>query len=267
MKNKRQIDWDHFISGGGLLFLVLAVICIVGAGFTLSNSSGINAWPSTRGIVTMSYVSSGIPGSHQGSRYNFAYEYQVDGKTYWSDRYAYASVGGDQTVGVERYKDGDPVTVYYNPRDPSSAALVRQRPGLSAYIVLGFGFAFLLAAISNLLTGEALSLFFRSGWIELWEQLTNRRERAIERLRKVDARDDPEALANALQDPLLRECLHILTDTAYPYISNLEGFIKQERATHYIHEETGIEFDTAVEMVRILAQRHGIDLSVSRKSL
>lgn len=208
----------------------------------------------------MSSVDPGIPGSRQRVEYKFAYEYQVDGKTYQSNRYAYASVGGDQSVGVKRYKDGDPVTVYYNPRDPSSAALVKQRPGLWVYIVLVFGLAFLLAAISSLLTGETFALFSRSGWIDLREQWTNRREQAIERLRKVENRDDPEALVNALQNPLLKECLAYLADTQQVYPSTMDSRrYRRENAAQHIREAAGIKLETAREMMQLLAQQRGIE--------
>lgn len=263
MKTKRPIDWLRFFTHGGLLYLVLAVVCLVGAGLALSNSSGIDSWPSTRGIVTMSYVDTGIPDtSRRNTQYQFAYEYRVDGKTYRSDRYSYASVGGERSVGVKRYKEGDRVTVFYNPQNPAAATLVRQGPGVFVYIVLFFGVLFLLAATGSMLTGEAFALFSRSGWVEMWEQWTNRREQAIERVRKVATRDDPEALVNALQDPLLRECLHYLADTQQVYSSRTDRgrWFRLENAAQHLHKAAGIGLKTTREMMRLLAQRQGIDL-------
>ena len=268
MKIKPKIDWSHFLTHGGLAYLVLAVICFVGAGFTLSNSSGLETWPNTQGIVTMSYVDHGIPDTSQrNTRYQFSYEYQVDGKTYRSDRYSYASVGGNQSEGVKRFNKGDKVTVFYNPDDPSSATLIKQGPGLFVYLILVLGLGFLLMAIGSLLAQDAFALFHRSGWIELWEHLTNHRERAIERLAGANT-DDPEMLVDALQDPLLRECTEYLADTKQTYPSGSHsGRFRLENAAHHIHQATGIELVTAREMMRTLAQRQGIDLSADEKEL
>ena len=261
MKIKLQTHWMHFLTHGGLLYLILAVVCIVGAGFTLFESTDQNAWNKTRGIVTLSRVEPPMPESHRPTRYLFAYEYQVDRKTYRSDRFSFASVGGDQPAGVGRYKRGDTVTVYYNPQDPSSAVLVKQRPGMLVYVVLVFGLLFFLAAISSLLARNAFALFSRSGWVELWEKLTSRREQAIERLAGADT-DDPEALANALQDSLLRECLEYLADTKQTYSSGMDsGRLRLENAARHIHAATEIELEAVRKMMRVLAKRQGIILS------
>lgn len=263
MRIKPKIDWSHFLIHGGLAYLVLAVICFVGAGFTLFNGLGLETWPGTMGIVTMSYVDHGTPDtSRRNTRYRFAYEYQVDEKTYRSDRHTYSSVGGEQSVGVNRYKKEDRVTVFYDPNDPSSAILAKQEPGLFVYLILVLGLGFLLAAIGSLLAQDAFALFHRSGWVDLREQLTNRREQAIERLAGADTHD-PETLVDALQDPLLRECLEYLADTKHVYPSGLDsGRFRLENAARHVHKPTGIELETAREMMRILAKRRGIDLSV-----
>ena len=174
MKIKLQINWEHFLTHGGLVLLILAIFCIAGSGLTLFRSVGQNAWNKTRGTVTLSRVEPAKPGSQQRTQYLFAYEYQVKGKTYRSSRYSFGSVGGGQSLGVKRYNPGDTVTVYYNPQSPSSAILLKRRPGLSVYIVLVFGLLFFLAAMGSLLARDASALFSRSGWIQLWKQLTCR---------------------------------------------------------------------------------------------
>ena len=261
MKIEQRIDWLHFLTHGGLIYLVLALVCIIGAGLTLSDSAGQHAWRKTEGIITLSRVEPPMPGSQKRTRHLFAYEYRVDGKTYRSDRYSFASLGGNPSAGVRRYKKGDRVSVYYNPQNPATAVLLKEQPGLSVYVVLGFGLLFLLAAVSSLLTRSAFTVFSASGWIQLWEQLTNRRQQAIERLSQANAHAgaSPETLVDALHDPLLRECLHYLTDAQqiYPPDEDSQGF-RLENAARHLHAATGISLETTRKMMQRLAQRQGL---------
>ncbi len=261
MKTKQSIDWAEFVTGGGLLYLILAVVCIAGAGLTLYRGSGMEDWPATKGVVTLAQVAPGIPGSQQRARYLFAYEYQVEGRSYRSDRYDYGSVGGNRSEGVRRHKEGDQVTVFYNPRHPASAALVKRQPGWAVYLVLGFGVAFLLAALGRLLTGNALA-FFTAGWLK---RRASRRERAIERLMEITA-DDPEAAVAALQDPLRKECLDYLADAEQCYQpGSRSGRFRLENAARHLHSETGIGLAQTRTMMRLLAREEGIELSDAAK--
>ncbi|WPL13114.1 DUF3592 domain-containing protein [Thiorhodovibrio litoralis] len=106
----------------------------------------------------------------------FAYEYQVDGKTYSADRYSFENVGGDRSVGIQRYDPGDRVTVYYNPEKPSTAVLEKKNPGFFVVVVLVFGIAFLLASIGSLLARDSMALLRWGGRGKVWRQLASRRE-------------------------------------------------------------------------------------------
>lgn len=169
------IDWNHFITGGGALMLVLSVICIGGSAFTLTQGFAQNSWVGIPGTIIQARMEAPTtPG--KPTRKVFAYEYQVDGKTYSADRYSFENVGGARSVGIQRYDPGDRVTVYYNPQNPSVAVLEKKKPGFFVLVVLVFGIAFLLASIGSLLAGNATALFTRAGARELWRQLTYRRE-------------------------------------------------------------------------------------------
>ncbi len=261
MKIKQNIDWADFVTGGGLLYLILAVVCIAGAGLTLYRGSGMDHWPATNGIVTMARVAPGIPGSQQRARYLFAYEYQVEGRSYRSDRYDYSSVGGNRPEGVRRYEEGDQVTVFYNPRHPASATLVKQKPGLAVYLALGLGLVFLVAALGHLLTGNAFALFSRSGLRQWRERHTGSHAGASARRVAIDP-DDPKTAVEALPNPLRRECLEYLADTEQIYGSASDsGPFRLENAARHLHETTGIGLNEARTMMRLLADKEGIDLS------
>ncbi len=167
-----RIDWTDFITGGGALLLLLAVICIGGSTYTLAHGGDQSSWRQTEGTVTRARIRPGSPGNQQRSRFLFAYEYEVDGEMYRSDRYSFASVGGEQSTGVEQFSVGDPVTVFYYPDDPSVAALARQRPGFFVYVVLLFGLAFLLASAGCLLAKDMTILFSSAGVKKLLRQPT-----------------------------------------------------------------------------------------------
>ncbi len=149
MKSRSLIYLKRFFTHGGPVFVGLAVYCIINAWLTLTKAADQDAWPETRGIVTLSRVEAPTTESQKSTYYYFAYEYQVKDKTYRSERYSFGAVGGGQAVAVKHYKKGDQARVYYDPQDPSYAVLVREPPGLFVYLFLILRFFFLLAAIST----------------------------------------------------------------------------------------------------------------------
>jgi hypothetical protein len=146
-----RVDWTHFITHGGAGLLLLGVICISSSAYVLLRSSGDDAWHETEGAITLARLERTQPGGQQRQRALFAYEYEVDGKTYRSDRYSFATLGGERTVGIAHYSRGDTVTVYYDPDHPSTAVLIKRRPGVFVYVVPVFGFLFLMASTGSLL--------------------------------------------------------------------------------------------------------------------
>jgi len=192
-KDSLRIDWEGFVTGGGALMLLLSVICIGGSAYTLVRGFAQDSWAKVPGNITQARIAAPTqPGKPR--RKLFAYEYQVDDKTYSSERYSFENVGGDRSVGIQRYSPGDRVTVYYNPQNPSIAVLEKKKPGFFVVVVLILGIVFLLASIGSLLARNAMALFTRAGVRGLLSQLASRREKPLEPPadKRFDARD-PDA--------------------------------------------------------------------------
>jgi hypothetical protein len=105
-------------------------------------------WPSAEGVISHSAMllqmqqtsNSTNPATYKA---DVAYRYKVRGHDYSSARITlvdFSSTAGRAQGIVNRYVDGAPVTVYYNPVDPSDAVL--ERGGTS-----GIGVLYIIGAI------------------------------------------------------------------------------------------------------------------------
>lgn len=88
-------------------------------------------WPATRGVVLTSEVVD--PGGESGWRARVVYRYEVGGRVYENSRIAVAVEHGNQSLHAQerlaaRFPAGAEVPVYYDPRNPSDAALVKGDP-------------------------------------------------------------------------------------------------------------------------------------------
>ena len=108
------------------------------------------SWPSTEGVISHSAVllqTQQTSGSNNAVTYkaDVAYRYKVRGRDYSSARITladFSSSGGRAQGIVNRYPDGAPVTVYYNPVDPSDAVLERGgTAGIGVLYIIGGVFA------------------------------------------------------------------------------------------------------------------------------
>jgi hypothetical protein len=94
-------------------------------------------WPSAEGVISHSAMllqMQQTSGSTNAATYkaDVAYRYKVRGRDYSSGRITlldFSSTAGRAQSIVNRYADGAPVTVYYNPADPSDAVLERGGTG------------------------------------------------------------------------------------------------------------------------------------------
>ena len=172
MQLKLNIDWVDFITGGGALSLMGAIIMITGSMYVLLQSTDQSFWHQTTGTVLLSRIKTNPPGSAHSSQELFTYEYEVNGQSFRSDRYSFASGGGDRTVAIKKYKRGDTVNVFYKPTDPSIAVLKIESPGLFVYLVLLAGFLCLLGAAGCLLAQNFMALFSLSGVQSIYHNLT-----------------------------------------------------------------------------------------------
>ena len=71
------------------------------------------------------------------------YEYKVDGKRIVSDKWSPAGYGLDIYGSVRALKNQNPLSVYYNPRDPADSAVVLPPVNIGFFpFVLGLGMFF-----------------------------------------------------------------------------------------------------------------------------
>lgn len=100
-------------------------------------ASASRAWLTASGrVLNSSLIRTQRRGTSGGGSYipMIVYEYQVDGKVYRGNRYAFGSQIGTGFTGiasrvVDQYPEGSTVDVYYNPDNPAEAVLKRSAGG------------------------------------------------------------------------------------------------------------------------------------------
>lgn len=94
------------------------------------------SWPKADGVVKESEVRSDEDSGWTRFKAYVLYEFTVEGKKYTSSSINYDSMSRSERPAVEqlvkRYPKGQPVTVYYQPEDPSESVL---EPGLVTWMV------------------------------------------------------------------------------------------------------------------------------------
>lgn len=131
----------------GLLFMLLGVVMFAANTTTLSNAETAEATVESAGVgekvnpdrVTNDYYPV------------IVYNYTVDGEKYRNQNY---KAGSGRRVGdqfwaedvVEEYEEGEKITVYYTPSDPSNSFIKDSMP-LHPYALFGFGLTFFLPAV------------------------------------------------------------------------------------------------------------------------
>lgn len=150
-----------FSYGFPSIFLLVGIGLLIGGGFVLDMALKSKEWPSVQGMVTRSEVqrsySSSSGSSHSSLMYSalVTYDYQVNGEKITGDNITFGTYSSSSPKGanqtVKRYPLGEPVKVYYNPKDPWNSVL---EPGAGAvsYILLGIGGVFFLLGVVLFLT-------------------------------------------------------------------------------------------------------------------
>lgn len=130
---------------------LIALAFVVGGGYLWVAQSGpIDNYEPVEATVISSEVVSGTEGD---SKPAITYEYTVDGRTYTSSNVLPGpgeSSAGDARTIVDNHPEGEQVTAYYNPKDPSESFLVKKRdlfiPGvmilIGGLVALAFGWSF-----------------------------------------------------------------------------------------------------------------------------
>jgi len=103
-----------------ILLLIFGVYCIYyGIGLVQSNSAN---WPSLQGSVISSRVDFSTSNDVTDYYVDVTYAYSVDGANYSSSfKTASQATQSDAEQDMRAYRPGAAVTVYYNPKDPSSS--------------------------------------------------------------------------------------------------------------------------------------------------
>ena len=138
----------------GILIIIGGLIGAVWGWMYAADATESNAWPTVRGVVLASSISSTLDnGGSGGNKRSFtpvvSYRYDVDGQSYDSDRVHFDALRrySDQEevqAVIDQYPAGDEVLVYYAPDDPANAVLM---PGASWRVYMPMGFALALAVL------------------------------------------------------------------------------------------------------------------------
>lgn len=145
-----------------ILFLTLGSLCVilsvVSVRFTIYGLAS-RTWPIAEGIIVDSRLISNRDSSNDTmTTCNVIYQYQVGSNEYRSERIYFGGFDMDdkEYYKHQKYKNGVPVRVYYNPSDPSMAVL---EPGVHRWknmVILlvfsygGLGFVFWIGKVLNL---------------------------------------------------------------------------------------------------------------------
>ena len=144
-----DLVWAHVVMGVG-------IFCIVGGFVYVWQAFASRTWPSVKGIIKMSEMSTSS--DHDGGRrYQFVveYDYSVSGMAYTNNFYSYKpTYNAAQSRGarelVEKYPLESEVDVFYNPGNPKKSVLLPgfnflcYMPILAGLIFCGFGIAMYL---------------------------------------------------------------------------------------------------------------------------
>jgi hypothetical protein len=138
---KLHFNPDNFW-GGGLVLFILAGFCLFRAGTTIAASIGQDQWqPTTAQVVEAHTRTTTNSGGRTNSSAHFRYVYEVEGREYSSERYSlkYAST---ESIGVDRFRVGDRIDIYYNPDDPTIAVGEKGQAGIFVYLFGALGLFF-----------------------------------------------------------------------------------------------------------------------------
>jgi hypothetical protein len=130
-------------TSGGIFVAVMASLMVLFANAIYQRGQATFTWPKVEGVVATSQVDAVRSYYMRGNgltyywhlfRSRTVYDYQVNGVAYKSDRASY----GAQTYAsftllakreADRYVAGDSIEVFYDPKSPEQAVLVRGAPG------------------------------------------------------------------------------------------------------------------------------------------
>ena len=93
-------------------------------------------WVKTKAVVAESWISREV----DEQECHFLYTYAVEGRDFWSSRYA---ADGRECVGQRKFKRTETIEVYYSPENPRLAVVERLKPSIISMGLAGFASALL----------------------------------------------------------------------------------------------------------------------------
>lgn len=171
------------------LKVVFAILLAIGVFFTcfgvyfivLGNEA--RNWPEAQGTIVSVTIRSYTPVAGNQGRTRaqrerlreyypeITYRWEVDGQSYTGSRYTLGTTHekyDERTEAVAaalKYRNGAPISVYYDPRDPSEAVLDKSRSG-AVFVPLPLGLLFAAAGWLGLKKIDVVQRAFASGAAE-----------------------------------------------------------------------------------------------------
>lgn len=146
-----------------LPFLIIAIVFFVLWARSRRQIGQAKSWPSTTGRVVSAHMDARRSHSSEGgtttSYYAVVlYEYMVDGKRYQCNRLTLGTpLGTSFTGGVQKkllqYPVGSRVEVFYDPDDPTNAALEIKAPSGNVYLFIALVIVAILAVTLGMTMG------------------------------------------------------------------------------------------------------------------
>ncbi len=141
-----------------VLFLIIGILTSFYGVYVIQKSMQSKNWPNTEGIITNSKIEVNERTIHKAKitetktyyEPNVTYDYEIEGVSYLSNKIflgQYSSTSYNYASDIiSKYSVGKKVTVYYDPKDPSTAIL-ESGISLRNFIALLTGLAFIVVGI------------------------------------------------------------------------------------------------------------------------
>lgn len=145
-----------FGGGFGLTSMILLLI----AGIQAMKAMASKNWPTTEGVVLHSDIASSHS-SEGGTSYRAVvhYQYNVGERAYTNDLVAFGAKNsfggyGGAVKTADKYSQGTPVRVHYDPNKPQTAVL--ETRSAAGCLLGGMGIVFLCVAVFGVVMGVAV---------------------------------------------------------------------------------------------------------------
>jgi hypothetical protein len=140
-RNPRRVPFAMIVGGGGVLLALIALAA-------WRNLRTMRRWPTAAGTVVESHVEHATTKMRRGRRVTLTpfyiprviYKYAVDGVDLQGDQHGRMTSSTDQAAveaAIARFPVGTPVTVHYDPAQPTTAVVNPTGGRIGLYLALG----------------------------------------------------------------------------------------------------------------------------------